>query len=70
MAFSTESPDDVVQKAKSYINRLGEFTVRELQDATGIQNYQHIMQKIQVLLKNGTLETIGDKVHMKYRVKV
>lgn len=67
MTFTAANPDDVVQKA---INRLGEFTVRELQDATGIQNYHYIMQKLQVLLRDGTLEAIGDNVHRKYRIKV
>ncbi len=67
MTFIAEHPDDVINKA---IYRLGEFTIRDLQDATGIQNYQYIMQKIKVYVKNGTLEQIGDNVHRKYRLKV
>ena len=67
MTFSTENPDVVVQKA---IYRLGEFSIHELQDATGIQNYRFMMQKINAYVESGILEPIGDKVHRKYRLKV
>lgn len=67
MTFTTENLDDVIKKA---IYRLGEFSIRELQDATGIQNYQFMMQKINTYVENGTLEPIGNDVHKKYRLKV
>ncbi len=67
VSFSTENPDDVVQKA---IYRLGEFSIHELQDATGIQNYRFMMQKINAYVKSEVLEPIGDNVHRRYRLKV
>ena len=67
LTLTSDNPDDVIQKA---IYRLGEFTVRELQDATGIQDYYYVMQKIKVFLKDGVIVSIGDKVHRRYRIKV
>ena len=65
--LSVGNPDDIIHKA---IYSIGEFTVRELQDATGIQNYHFLMQKINAYVMNGTLESIGDNVQRKYRLKV
>jgi len=65
--FSIENPDDVIMKA---IYRLGEFTIKQLQDETKIENYHYIAKKINALVLNGTLVTEGSQTHRKYRLKI
>ena len=66
VASSIDNPDNIVSNA---VNRLGEFTMKELQEATGI-HYRYLQQKIQNLVQEGTLEAIGNKVHRKYKLKI
>ena len=61
-----EDLDDIVMKA---INILGEFTIKELQTKTGIQNYSYIVQKINTLVQAGVLIPEGLKKNRKYKLK-
>lgn len=51
------------------INILGEFTIKELQTKTGIQNYSYIVQKINTLVQAGALIPEGLKKNRKYKLK-
>ena len=44
--YTTASPDDIISAA---INKLGEFTLRELQNETQIENRTFLMQKINAI---------------------
>lgn len=66
-AFATGTPDSVVNEA---INKLGEFTIKELQDETGFKDYHHVAEKVQALVHSGVLEEIGPLSHRKYRQRI
>lgn len=58
------NPDRVVNEA---INRLGEFTIKELQEETGFKDYHYVAEKVLSLVHSGSLEEIGSKNRRKYR---
>ena len=62
--FAVGNPDRVVNEA---INKLGEFTIKELQEATGFKDYHYVAEKVFSLVQSGSLEEIGSKSHRKYR---
>lgn len=66
-AFATGTLDSVVNEA---INKLGEFTIKELQDETGFKDYHHVAEKVQALVHSGILEEIGSMSHRKYRQRI
>lgn len=65
--ISSGNPDTVVNEA---INKLGEFTIKELQKETKIQNYHYLTEKIQTMVKAGELEELGSIKNRKYKVVV
>lgn len=67
LIYTTESIDSSVKKA---INKLDEFTIKELEDETGIHDKGFLREKIDFLVKSGTLEAIGTPVRRKYRRKL
>ena len=64
LTYSTESIDSIISNA---INKLGEFTMAELQKETKIENSYHLQQKINAMVKSGDLEAVGSTVHKKYK---
>lgn len=62
--FAVDNPDRVVNEA---INKLGEFTIKELQEETGFKDYHYIAEKVLSLVHSGSLEEIGPKSRRKYR---
>ena len=65
--IQTGNIDDVVKRA---ISELGEFTIKELQEATNIKNYRFLADKVNAMVAHGDLEAIGSITHRKYRIKV
>lgn len=65
--IQTGNIDDVVKRA---ISELGEFTIKELQEATNIKNYRFLADKLNAMVAHGDLEAIGSNTHRKYRIKV
>lgn len=63
LTYTTESLDSIINNA---INKLGEFTIAELQKETKIENRYHLQQKIDAMVKSGDLEAVGSAVHKKY----
>lgn len=59
------NPDMVVNEA---VNKLGEFTVKELQDETGFNDYHYVADRVRAMVAAGTLEMIGTSARRKYRV--
>lgn len=62
--FAVGNPDRVVNEA---INKLGEFTIKELQEETGFKDYHYVAEKVMSLVHSGSLEEIGPKSRRKYR---
>lgn len=56
--------DTIIEHA---IDQLGEFTLRQLQDATGIINKQLLSRKVKEMVAKGELESIGSEKRRKYR---
>ncbi len=56
--------DTIIEHA---IDQLGEFTLRQLQDATGIINKQLLSRKVKEMVAKGELESIGSEKRKKYR---
>lgn len=50
------------------VNKLGEFTIRQLQNETGFKDYHYIAKKVQAMVISGELEGSGSNSHRKYRV--
>jgi len=67
LIYTTESIDSIVKKA---INKLDEFTIKELEDETGINDKGFLREKIDSLVKSGKLEAIGTPARRKYRRKL
>ena len=67
LIYTTGSIDSIVKKT---INKLDEFTIKELEDETGIHDKGFLREKIDFLVKSGTLEAIGTPVRRKYRRKL
>ena len=65
--YTTASPDDIISTA---INKLGEFTLGDLQKETQIENRTFLMQKINAMLSAGTLEAVGPVAHRKYKLVI
>lgn len=65
--FEVGNIDDVVNRA---INELGEFTIKELQDATQIKNYRFLVEKINAMVVHGDVVAFGSDTHKKYRITV
>ena len=65
--LQTYSIDEVVSRA---ISELGEFTIKELQEATEIKNYHFLSEKINAMVAHGDLDAIGGKTNRKYKIKV
>ena len=65
ISYNGESPDSVLNDA---INKLGEFTIRQLQNETGFKDYHYIAKKVQAMVISGELEGSGSNSHRKYRV--
>lgn len=65
--FEVGNINDVVNRA---INELGEFTIKELQDATMIKNYRFLVEKINAMVAHGDLIAFGSATHKKYKIKV
>lgn len=65
--FEVGNIDDVVKRA---ISELGEFTIKELQEATNIKNYRFLADKVNAMVAHGDLEAIGSITHRKYRIKI
>lgn len=65
--IQTGNIDDVVKRA---ISELGEFTIKELQEATNIKNYRFLADTVYAMVAHGDLEAIGSITHRKYRIKV
>lgn len=59
------NPDMVVNEA---VNKLGEFTVKDLQDETGFNDYHYVADRVRAMVAAGTLEMIGTSARRKYRV--
>ena len=66
-SIQTGNIDDLVKKA---ISELGEFTIKELQEATNIKNYRFLADKLNAMVAHGDLDAIGSNTHRKYRIKV
>jgi hypothetical protein len=64
LTTTTESIDSFVNKA---INKLDEFTIKDLEDETGIKDKGFLRRKIDAMVKSGELEAIGSTAHRKYR---
>lgn len=64
ISYNGESPERVLNDA---INKLGEFTIKQLQDETGFKDYHYIAEKVHSMILSGALEEIGSKSHRKYR---
>ena len=64
LTTTTESIDSFVNKA---INKLDEFTIKDLEDETGIKDKGFLRRKIDAMVKTGELEAIGSTAHRKYR---
>lgn len=56
--------DTIIEHA---IDQLGEFTLRQLQDATGIINKQLLSRKVKEMVAKGEFESIGSEKRRKYR---
>ena len=67
LIYTTESIDSIVKKA---INKLDEFTIKDLEDETGINDKGFLREKIDFLVKSGKLEAIGTPARRKYRRKL
>lgn len=61
------NPDTVVNEA---INKLGEFTIKELQDETGFNDYHYVAEKVRAMVSVGALDMIGTPARRKYRVVI
>lgn len=66
-SIQTGNIDDLVNRA---ISELGEFTIKELQEATNIKNYRFLADKLNAMVAHGDLDAIGSNTHRKYRLKV
>lgn len=64
--LKTGNADAVVMSA---INKLGEFSLKELQAETGFKDLHYLRQKVSALVKQGTLIPLGSEIHRKYRLK-
>lgn len=64
ISYNGESPERVLNDA---INKLGEFTIKQLQDETGFKDYHYIAENVHSMVLSGALEEIGSKSHRKYR---
>ena len=64
ISYNGESPERVLNDA---INKLGEFTIKQLQKETGFKDYHYIAEKVHSMVISGALEEIGPKSHRKYR---
>lgn len=64
-SYNGENPERVLNDA---INKLGEFTIRQLQDETGFKDYHYIAEKVHAMVFSGELEETGPKSHRKYRM--
>lgn len=64
ISYNGESPERVLNDA---INKLGEFTIKQLQSETGFKDYHYIAEKVHSMVLSGALEEIGPKSHRKYR---
>lgn len=51
------------------ISKLGEFTIKELQEETKIQNYHYLMNIVNAMVIHGELEALVDRESRKYRIK-
>lgn len=58
--------DEVVMTA---INKLGEFSLKELQAETGFKDLYYLKQKVSALVSNGVLLATGSEIHRKYKLK-
>ena len=65
--YTTESIDSIVNRA---INKLNEFTLRELEEETGTKDKGFLRGKINYMVKSGELEVIGSPTRCKYRRKL
>ena len=63
--YTTESIDSIIIKA---IQKLGEFSIKDLQKETKIQNYHYLAEKVQTMVKAGELEETGSVRNRKYIV--
>ena len=59
------NPDSVINEA---VNKLGEFTIKELQEEIGFNDYYYVAEKVRAMVASGTLEMIGTTARRKYRV--
>lgn len=64
LTFTSESIDGIINKA---INKLDEFSIKELEDETGIKDHGFLRRKIDAMVKSGELVASGSTVHRKYR---
>lgn len=65
ISYNGEVPEEVINDA---VNKLGEFTIRQLQDETGFKDYHYIAEKVHAMVLSGELEEAGPKSHRKYRM--
>lgn len=65
LSFTNESIDSIIKKA---INKLDEFTIKALQEETGIKDQGFLRRKIDAMVKSGELEALGSTVRRKYRL--
>ena len=63
--LATDDIDTVVQKA---IDKLGEFTIKELQEVTGV-SHRCLLNKINAMVLSGDLEAVGPKTRRRFMVK-
>lgn len=59
--------DAIVMKS---INKLGEFTFKELLAETGFQDSAYLLQKLNALVSHGDLDRFGPATDKRYRIKV
>lgn len=59
--------DGIINKA---INKLDEFSIKELEDETGIKDHGFLRRKIDAMVKSGELVASGSTVRRKYRRKI
>jgi hypothetical protein len=67
LTITTESIDSIINRA---INKLDEFTLRELEDETGFKEKGFLRGKIEYMVKSGELQAFGSPARRKYRRKL
>ena len=67
LTITTDSIDSIINKT---INKLDEFTIKELEDEIGFKDKGFLRGKIEYMVKSGELEVIGSPVRCKYRRKL